>query len=153
MLKHAMLVAMALVAAALLVAFSMSSAVAAQADDTMEVRANVVTVCTLSTPDMDFGDYVGAQINKDSVWDLACNTSNTLVSVWEWGFGGNFHDSLWHMVNVAGDELAYQQIGWEPWLPTDATGHTTFTLHMQLDGGQIVPAGSYSDTLFTHAYF
>lgn len=152
MLKKGMLVAVALCASALLV-FSMSSAMATEAHDTMQVTATVVTQCTLDAPDLDFGSYTGAQIDKDSVWSLQCTTSQTPIISWTWGLGLNFHDGLWHMVDVNANELAYRQIGWDPWNPTDAAGQTTFTLHLQVPGGQIVPAGAYADTLSVFATF
>jgi spore coat protein U-like protein len=154
MLKHAMLVAVALIASALLVAFSLSSAVAAEAHDTMQVTATVVTVCTLDAPDLDFGEYTGAEINKDSVWGLQCTTSGTPILVWTWGLGLNFFDGNWHMKKTDSDDmLAYRQVGYEPWAPTDAAGQTTFTLHLRALGGQIVPAGAYADTLSVFATF
>lgn len=144
---------LALAAAGLLIAFSGSSTMATEAHDTMQVTATVVTHCTLDAPDLDFGEYFGAQINKDSVWSLQCNTPNTPILSWYWGPGLNYHDGLWHMVDANANELAYRQIGYEPWNPTDAAGQTTFTLHLELLGGQIVPAGAYADTLSVHATF
>ena len=151
MLKKAMLAA--LFASALLLAFSVSSAMAAQADDTMEVTATVVTQCKLDAPDLDFGEYTGAEINKDSVWQLYCTTSETEILLWSWGPGLHKHDGYHHMVDANANELAYEDTGWDPWNPTDASGHTSFTLHLTLYGGQIVPAGAYADTLSVFAQF
>jgi len=154
MMKRAMLAAMALAAAALLVGFSMSNAMATQANDTMQVTATVVTVCSLDAPDLDFGEYTGAEIAKDSVWTLQCSTSGTKIADWYWGWGSHYANGTWNMKKTDSEDLlAYRPTGWDPWNPTDATGQTTFTLHMLLAGGQIRPAGSYADTLFVHADF
>ena len=153
MLKTTMLAAVVLVASAALVAFSMSSAMAAQADDTMEVTATVVTQCELDAPDLDFGEYTGGEINKDSVWSLQCTTSETTITSWAWTGGLHYANGSQNMADANGNLLAYHHTTFEPWNPTDAAGQTSFTLHMQLFGGQIVPAGAYADTMTVYANF
>lgn len=122
------------------------------------VRSQVIADCQITAQDLNFGNYSTSQETRGSTpLNLKCTPGSTATISLSAGSSGNpqartmkgpadlgyqlYRDAaLTDPINTAG--MAFRLQG------ADNTGQTvTYTVYGQIPSGQLVPAGSYVDTI------
>ena len=117
--------------------------------------------CTLSiTSPLNFGTYTGAQVRSTTPFIVTCRsgTDGWYIPM-NAGTGAGATVNQRYLTGPNGAELAYEiyrdsaySAIWGNTYPTnteDGTGGYNGTVYAQLNGGQTVPAGTYTDTVST----
>ncbi len=133
---------------------------AATESATVSVRVEVVSTCTISDAELDFGTYVAGQSNPlDATATLRvtdCPVGSVRVEL-DGGGSGNVKNR--RLSDGRGNALAYQiytDPGMRQIAGTGRNGRSLslgsdngarLTLYARIPGGQVVPEGTYTDTV------
>ncbi len=148
-----------LLAAALTIAGG-GSGMAAQVTATVTARVEVVSTCTVSDAELDFGTYVAGQTNSldaTAVLQVSeCPVRSVRIEL-DGGGSGNVRNR--RMQDGNGNTLAYQ-IYSDPGmkqligtgrnarsLSVGTNNNASLTLYGRIPGGQVVDEGTYTDTV------
>jgi spore coat protein U-like protein len=112
--------------------------------------------CTLSVTTLNFGTYTGAVLNGTATGKVTC------AGAWDipmyTGTGAGATETLRYMTGPNGVELSYKLFTdaarTNNWADTagnedTGTGNATVTVYGQITAGQVVPPGTYTDTMST----
>jgi spore coat protein U-like protein len=116
--------------------------------------------CSLATKPLNFGTYTGAMIKSTTTWSVTCQGKSDGWYIYLYaGTGAGASVTNRKMTLVGGTaELSYsvfQDSGYSVnWGDTDTTdkagnGSQQVVVYAELPGGQIVPPGTYTDTVNT----
>lgn len=121
-------------------------------------RVSALT-CSLSISTLNFGTYTGAQLNGTASGAVTCNSGSDAWDILMYtGTGAGATETTRYMTGPNGVELAYKLFtnaarttNWGDTTGNEVTGsgNTNVTVYGQVTGGQIVPPGTYTDTMST----
>lgn len=128
------------------------------ATSTFQVTANVLSTCSISAGNLDFGNYSGLQKTATSTITVACTQNQGYDIGLDGGTSGSV--AARKMGGPGGDVLGYglyedanYDTNWGNTVGTD-TEHgngsgssQTLTIYGKLPAGELVEPGSYSDTI------
>lgn len=115
--------------------------------------------CSLTISTLNFGTYTGALLNSTANGTVTCNSgSDTWDILMYTGAGAGATETTRYMTGPNGVELAYKLFtnaarttNWGDTTGNELTGAgtTNVTVYGQVTSGQIVPPGTYTDTMTT----
>ncbi len=127
---------------------------------TVSVRVEVVSTCTISDAELDFGTYVAGQSSPlDATATLTVTDCPVRAVRVELDGGGSGNVKNRRMSDGDGNTLAYQiyaDAGMRQIVGTGRNGRSlslgpnngaSLTLYARIPGGQVVPEGVYTDTV------
>jgi spore coat protein U-like protein len=149
-----------------------SPALAATDAGNVNVSATVGASCVITTAPLDFGNYAPLTTNAaaplDASGSLVVQCTGGSGSGIGLGDGLNFLATR-RLLNGAANYLSYElyrdagrSLRWgdaviadryATGFPFAATGSMTITIYGRVPGGQLVPAGTYTDTVTATVYF
>lgn len=127
-----------------------------------QVTATVQASCNVSAPALAFGNYVGAAVTKTTAITVTCNAASTPYNI---GLNSGLNGTAPYVRNMINgtNKLNYtltrDSAGTSPWgttVDTDtlsgtssdtAMTATTVTVYGAIPAAQVVPTGSYADTI------
>jgi spore coat protein U-like protein len=157
-LRKALLVGVGAVMAGL----PLSQAAAATALTTFSVTAVVVTTCSITTTNMDFGNYSGVQLDSTATLNTTCSTGTPYSIGLSAGTAPTATVTTRAMTGTVGAEVlnytlsqdAGHTINWGNTPGTDTPAPVTgvgtaqaVTVFGRIPAGQFPQAGEYSDTI------
>jgi len=120
------------------------------------VQRAAAQACTLSVTNLNFGTYTGTLINSNAIGTVTCNGSWNIPMYT--GTGAGATETTRYMTGPNGAELSYRLFtnashttNWGNTSGNEVTGsgNATVTVYGQLAASQVVPPGTYVDTMTT----
>lgn len=140
-----------------------------QANASFEVTANVPAVCSVATANLDFGNYLGAQLDAVATATITCNATTT---AWEVGFDPGRHSTTsscasrsmesplsilthlnYNIFDDAGRQNTLGAKGETGCFTHTGTGSANRNVFGRIPGGQTPPIGGYSDIVTVTIYW
>jgi spore coat protein U-like protein len=163
-LTHGKHLLIGLGAATLFAAVPLSQAAAATTTTTFTVTANVVTTCSVTATNLNFGNYSGVLLNGTNTLSATCSSGTPYNLGLDPGTATGATVTTRSMqgpnTRAAGQLLHYglfqdsaHTINWGDTIATDTVASTgtgaaqSFTVFGQIPAGQFVAAGEYSDII------
>ncbi len=141
---------------------STSANAATSVTTTFQVTATVAASCNITAPTLAFGTYTGAQVTANTAITVTCNAASTPYNIGlNVGLNGTGQYAR-NMINGT-NKLSYGlyqntalSTNWGTTIGTDteagtssatALTATTVTVYGVIPAAQVVPTGSYADTI------
>jgi spore coat protein U-like protein len=153
-------------AAALTAGLPLSQAAAATATTTFSVTANVVSTCSITTTNLNFGSYSGVQLDGTATVTTTCSTGTTYEIQLHAGTAPGATTKTRKMTGPGAQLLAYslfrdaaRTMNWGEVVPTDTVfgvgngAAQPHTVYGRIPASQFVQSGAYSDTIAVELTF
>ena len=147
-------------------ALPLSQAAAATATTTFSVTANVVTTCSITATNLNFGNYSGVQLDGTSTLSVTCSTGTTYEIQLHAGTAPGATTTTRKMTGPGGQLLGYglfrdaaRTMNWGEVVPTDTrfgVGNGAvqpFPVFGRIPASQFPQSGAYSDTISVELTF